>query len=721
MESDPSNCENNQSEKEKLETSERDQNASQETVEMSKETEASTSASASASTSAIKIHKNLDVAVPGPSSDATKLEEVASFHKDQRSRKRERCDDDDDDVSEIEMCRGNENDEALVEREVSEENRGERNKSPPELCPFIPRTRTRHRRYRRRLNERSSSSSSSSSISSSDSSSDERPHDAASSSSVPGFPDDSDSSEDSLLTRNVIALQSGINASRRLQEQMGLDSDDTWSHLDSDDSDSDEGEGNAGKEENEEEKKYHKCLSKEVPKHKWNVTKSVINRQIGMRTQLQEPQLFQQRCYGSLHCVKRLELMYKLDEHRGCVNTISFNQSGTRLASGSDDKKIIIWDWAIGKSVLTYSSGHNNNVFQAKFLPMSGDNHIVSSARDGQVRLAVLSSTGECRSTRRLAHHRKPVNKLALLPETPHVFLSAGEDGRVMAIDVRGNKQSTLVTVKDSAKRKIGLYSVDAHPLNGDEFCVCGVDYFIRVYDKRKIDLNGAPMKKFCPSHIYGTNKYTTVTCALYNHDGSEIIGSYNDESLYLFDSRHSDGADFVHKYEGHRNSITVKSCDFFGPNSEYIMSGSDCGNIYFWDKNTEAIVQFMRGDEKGVVNALVGHPQFPILATSGLDSDVKIWVPSCEQDPEMKDLKRVVTKNIRARVTDQPYRMDVFESHMEYLDRQFRVNIRHLEGSRALQLVRLGAQLVDGDLESSSSDGSDSDGYENPLQCPTS
>ncbi len=59
---------------------------------------------------------------------------------------------------------------------------------------------------------------------------------------------------------------------------MGLDSDDTWSHLDSDDSESDTGEGNAGKEENEEEKKYHKCLSKEVPKHKWNVTKSVINR-----------------------------------------------------------------------------------------------------------------------------------------------------------------------------------------------------------------------------------------------------------------------------------------------------------------------------------------------------------------------------------------------------------------------------------------------------------
>lgn len=80
---------------------------------------------------------------------------------------------------------------------------------------------------------------------------------------------------------------------------------------------------------------------------------------------------------------------------------------------------------------------------QAKFLPLSGDNHIVSSARDGQVRLAVLSSTGECRGTRRLAHHRRPVNKISLLPETPHVFLSAGEDARVMSIDVRCSKQST--------------------------------------------------------------------------------------------------------------------------------------------------------------------------------------------------------------------------------------------------------------------------------------
>lgn len=70
------------------------------------------------------------------------------------------------------------------------------------------------------------------------------------------------------------------------------------------------------------------------------------------------------RFYGSLHSVQRLELMYKLQEHRGCVNALSFNTSGTKLASGSDDLRVVIWDWARGQPLLDFESGHRNNVFQ---------------------------------------------------------------------------------------------------------------------------------------------------------------------------------------------------------------------------------------------------------------------------------------------------------------------------------------------------------------------
>jgi len=48
---------------------------------------------------------------------------------------------------------------------------------------------------------------------------------------------------------------------------------------------------------------------------------------------------------------------------------------------------------------------------------------------------------------------------------------------------------------------------------------------------------------------------------------------------------------------------IAVKGVNFFGPKSEYVISGSDCGNIFIWDKNTEAVVQWMAGDNQGVVS----------------------------------------------------------------------------------------------------------------------
>lgn len=64
-------------------------------------------------------------------------------------------------------------------------------------------------------------------------------------------------------------------------------------------------------------------------------------------------------------------------------------------------------------------------------------------------------------------------------------------------------------------------------------------------------------------------------------------------------------------------NSQTIKGVNFFGPKSEYIISGSDCSNIFFWDKESEAIVQWMRGDEAGIVNVLEPHPNLPVLATS--------------------------------------------------------------------------------------------------------
>ena len=85
-----------------------------------------------------------------------------------------------------------------------------------------------------------------------------------------------------------------------------------------------------------------------------------------------------------------------------------------------------------------------------------------------------------------------------------------------------------------------------------------------------------------------------------------ELLCSYNDEDIYLFDATHSSESNYTHHYEGHRNSQTVKGVNFFGPHSEFVVSGSDCGHVFLWDKETEEIVQCQEGDFCGVVGMRV-------------------------------------------------------------------------------------------------------------------
>jgi len=48
-----------------------------------------------------------------------------------------------------------------------------------------------------------------------------------------------------------------------------------------------------------------------------------------------------------------------------------------------------------------------------------------------------------------------------------------------------------------------------------------------------------------------------------------------------------------------------VKGVNFYGPRSEYVVSGSDCGNVFLWDRRTAHIVNYFHADDGGVVRLL--------------------------------------------------------------------------------------------------------------------
>ncbi|RYH25831.1 hypothetical protein EON65_15165 [archaeon] len=104
----------------------------------------------------------------------------------------------------------------------------------------------------------------------------------------------------------------------------------------------------------------------------------------------------------------------------------------------------------------------------------------------------------------------------------------------------------------------------------------------------------------------------------------------------------------YFQRYSGHRNSDTVKQVNFLGGQSEFVVSGSDCGHIFIWDTVTSRLVKVLKGDDVGAVNCLNSHPSLPILATSGLESEAKLWAPIGEydKDEEQRLVQDVVREN---------------------------------------------------------------------------
>nr|XP_048336419.1 DDB1- and CUL4-associated factor 8 isoform X5 [Ziziphus jujuba var. spinosa] len=378
---------------------------------------------------------------------------------------------------------------------------------------------------------------------------------------------------------------------------------------------------------------------------------------------------FAHRLGASQDLVLRLDVYRKLEKHRGCVNTVSFNADGAILVSGSDDKRVILWNWETGQVKLSFQSGHNNNVFQAKIMPYTDDRSIITCAADGQVRHAQILERGQVK-TSLLGKHQGRAHKLAIEPGSPHIFYTCGEDGMVQHFDLRSGTATELFTCQPIGDRRnympvIQLNAIAIDPRNPNLFAVGGLDEYTRVYDIRKYKWDGSsefgqPANYFCPPHLIGDERVGITGLAF--SEQSELLVSYNDECIYLFTrdmglgpnpvpsspmSMGSDaseiGGDYQsaasslamdadekvapQAYKGHRNCETVKGVNFLGPRCEYVVSGSDCGRIFIWRKKGGELIRVMEAD-KHVVNCIESHPHTMVLASSGIETDIKIWTP---------------------------------------------------------------------------------------------
>ncbi|KAK9713955.1 hypothetical protein RND81_06G061000 [Saponaria officinalis] len=106
---------------------------------------------------------------------------------------------------------------------------------------------------------------------------------------------------------------------------------------------------------------------------------------------------------------------------------------------------------------------------------------------------------------------------------------------------------------------------------------------------------------------------------------GSPSFSNQNNKTIYQPETV----IDMKQRYIGHCNVGTdIKQASFLGQHGNYVATGSDDGRWFIWEKRTGRLIKMLLGDE-AVVNCIQCHPFDSVVATSGIDSTIKIWTPT--------------------------------------------------------------------------------------------
>lgn len=272
----------------------------------------------------------------------------------------------------------------------------------------------------------------------------------------------------------------------------------------------------------------------------WDVRKRAIG--------YNDPNAVRANYLGRREFVQRLKLEAILNVHDGCVNTISWNDTGEYILSGSDDTNLVITNPYNRKVKTTIRSGHRANIFSAKFMPLTNDQQIVSCSGDGIIYYTHTEKSADINRQCQFTCHYGTAYEIMTVPNDPYTFLSCGEDGTVRWFDLRMKTSCTKEDCKDDIliNCRRAATSISISPLVPYYLAVGCSDSSVRIYDRRMLGTRATGnymgrgttgmCVRFVPAHL--SNKSCRVTSLCYSGDGQEVLVSYSSDYIYLFDPK---------------------------------------------------------------------------------------------------------------------------------------------------------------------------------------
>ncbi|KAM0347577.1 hypothetical protein ACHAP4_011298 [Fusarium culmorum] len=255
-------------------------------------------------------------------------------------------------------------------------------------------------------------------------------------------------------------------------------------------------------------------------------------------------------------------VLQTLEGHADSVNSVVFSPDGIRIASGSNDNTIKIWDVATGKEEQTLE-GHANAVNSVVFSP--DGRRIASGSNDNTIKIWDVA-TGKEEQT--LEGHADAVNSVVFSPDGRRITLRS-DDNTIKIWDIAtGKEEQTLKGHADKVRSVV--FSPDSARIAS-----ASDDNAIKIWDIA----TGREEQT-----LEGHTKW--VNSVVFSPDGIRIASGSMDKTIKIWDVATGKEEQTL---EGHADRVWSA---VFSPDGRCIASGSWDGTIKIWDVVTGSIVK---------------------------------------------------------------------------------------------------------------------------------